>query len=100
LRSKYTQGKRKESNTKNIDEKYNSDRKLRGKYKQGKKEDSSTKIGEQKRFSLWTSSELQLVFTTATVRQRQWRDWTARSAIVQEYYCLGLIVIVRYWIIV
>jgi hypothetical protein len=34
-----------------------------------------------KRFSLWTSMELKLVFTTALVRQRsrRWHDWTAHS---------------------
>jgi hypothetical protein len=34
-----------------------------------------------KRFSLWTSMELKLVFTTALVRQRsrRWREWTAHS---------------------
>jgi hypothetical protein len=34
-----------------------------------------------KRFSLWTSRELKLVFTAALVRQcsRKWHEWTAHS---------------------
>jgi hypothetical protein len=34
-----------------------------------------------KRFSLWTSRELKLMFTTTLVRQRsrRWREWTAHS---------------------
>jgi hypothetical protein len=37
-----------------------------------------------KRFSLWESSALQLVFTTATVRQKRWNDRTVQILLINH----------------
>jgi hypothetical protein len=42
-------------------------------------------------FSVWTSSELQLVFTTSMVRKKQWRDWVAQSMKIDHAQLGGII---------